>query len=313
MNLRLQKLDAARYAQIVLPLTHELWGVKETFEDYVRRNTNLANSAYGKKHFSTHALADGENIVASFKRYEREAIAGGTALRSIGLGAVFTLPQYRGRGYATAMLALALDAARAQHLDFAFLFTDIHPHFYEQLGFVELPSRSVSVRADTLPAQRVAIERVTKRDWYALRACFAAMDTSRWYRFTRSAAVWNVIALREEMGDHFFVRHREQIVAYVLGHREPKHDAYVLNEIAFCGDAGAAAIGPLLRNAAGDLQRITGWLPPMPARAALPRGAVRKRGSALFMVCPLTEGAREFVRAAQQKNAGDTPWKADHV
>lgn len=313
MSYRLARVSGTQYASAVLPHTHELWGRDVTFEAYVARTAAFAKSPYGRKHFSTHALTlDGE-ILASFKRYEREAFERGTALHAMGIGAVFTEESLRGRGYATAMLAMALDEARKAGIDFAYLYSDIRPKFYEEIGFVELPSRAISVRADNFPPHRVTVERVSKRDWMSLRPCFSAMQAYRECGFSRSAAVWSMIAMREELGDHFLIRKRDAVVAYVLGRREPQHDAYILGELAYSGEDGARAIGPLLRSAAGDLQRVAGWLPPLPARSILPRGAVRKRTSAIFMAAPLTAGGKAFVSGALKKNAGDTPWHADHV
>ena len=313
MSFTLQRISVAQYASAVLPHTHALWGRGVTLEAYTARNAAFANSPYGRKHFTRHALTQDGEILASFKRYEREAFERGTSLRAMGIGAVFTEESLRGRGYATAMLAMALDEARKDGLDFAFLYSDIRPKFYEEIGFIELPSRAISVRADNFPAHRVAIERVAKRDWMSLRSCFAEMEVYRECGFSRSALVWNSIAMREESGDHFLIRKRDAVVAYVLGRREPQHDAYILHELAYRGEEGSRVIGPLLRSAAGDLQRVAGWLPPLPARSILPRGAVRKRTSAIFMAAPLTAGGKAFVAAALKKNAGDTPWEADHV
>ncbi|MFN2448447.1 MAG: GNAT family N-acetyltransferase [Candidatus Baltobacteraceae bacterium] len=314
MTLRLSALSPQEYARCVLPLTHGLWGNTLTLERYIERNAEIAHSAYGRRFYGTFALCDDRSqVLASFKRYERTARAGQSTLRAFGIGAVFTPPQYRGAGYASAMLAMALDAGRAQGFDLAYLFSDIHPQFYKQLGFVELASRTISLRADALGATRVRAEPFGDRDWSAARACFSAMEAAREDALARTAPDWNLLRLRQESGDNFLVRRGKQIAAYVLGRREPKHDAYVLEELAFASAPDQALIGPLLRSAAGDLRRVTGWLPPLPARAVLARGAVRRRTSALLMSVALSAAGGRFIEAAARKSSGDFVWSADHV
>jgi len=109
------------------------------------------------------------------------------------------------------------------------------------------------------------------------------------------------------------VRRGRSIAAYVLGARALKHDAYVLDEIGFFSPADAELAGPLLRSAAGDLRRIVGWLPPQPARAALPRGAVRRRKLPFFMAAALSANGRSWLAAARDPAAGDGVWATDHV
>ena len=68
------------------------------------------------------------------------------------------------------MLGALLDDERAAGRDVAFLFSDIHPAFYERLGFITLPSRAISLRATSLdgsPAGGVPLE---ASDWPAFAA-----------------------------------------------------------------------------------------------------------------------------------------------
>lgn len=313
MTPRLIVLPFPRYAQAVLPHTHELWGYTQTFEQYVERNKRVAQSPYGKKHYALFALEDGGSVLASFKRYERDARVGDERLRAIGIGAVFTPAEFRGNGNATAMLAMALDAARAEGFDFAFLYSDIHPQFYRQLGFAELPSRAISVRADGFTPARIRTEPIGARDWSGLRETFERMETARASAFTRSPLFWSLVRLRAESGDNLLVRDGKTVAAYILGRREPRHDAYVVDELVYADDAYKPVAEALLRSAAGDLRRITGWLPPLPARKLLPRGSVRPRTQAMLMAAPLSSGGKRYVESVLERSSGDPVWMADHV
>ncbi len=322
MTLGLQELTAPAYAREVLPLTHTLWSNGRTLESYVRQTAELAASTYGRRHYRTFALTqDGSHALASFKRYEREARAENEQLNAIGIGAVFTPAPHRRRGYASAMLGLALDQARREHFDFAYLFSDIHPQFYKDVGFVELPSRSISLRADALGNDRIAAAPLAHRDWSAVRACFAAADAGRSFSLLRSPVVWDWIRARLRHGSehsgsqpvNLIARRAKNVAAYVIGRREPQHDAYVVDEFGFAGSAGASVVAPLLRCAAGDLRRITGWLPPAPARRLLPRGSVRRRSAAIWMIAPLTRAGTHFLRLARESADADGVWSLDHI
>ena len=321
MNYRLEEISARHYAEQVLPLTEPLWGNGRTLETYRAQTTELARTTYGKASYRTIALADGANILATFKRYEREAHAGKAHLRAIGIGAVFTPEPLRGRGFASAMLAMALDAARSAGIDFAFLFSDIHPQFYKEIGFVEVPSRSISFRADALDPKRIEVHPIGERDWAAVRACFDSMESTREFGLLRSPAVWGWIRariiqtsqLQRAQPVNLLVRRGRSVAAYILGQREPRHDAYVVDEIGFTGPAAQPLIGPLLRCAAGDLRRIAGWLPPAPVRSVLPRGSVRKRSDAIWMIAPLSERGKQFLQLALRSGGADGVWSFDHI
>ena len=85
---------------------------------------------------------------------------------------VYILEEHRGRGYASVMLAAELDRARDAGCELAYLFSDIRPQFYATFGFVELPSRNLTLRADALPAQRVRPAQLAPADWNGVRRCF---------------------------------------------------------------------------------------------------------------------------------------------
>lgn len=318
--MNLQPIDFATYAEHVLPLTAPLWSGERSFDRYVAHVGEVARCGYGKRHYRTMGLFDGSTLLASFKRYERTLRAGTERLRAVGIGAVFTPEPFRGRGYASAMLAMELDRSRSDGVDFTYLFSDIRPQFYNELGFVTLPSRSTSLRADSLPATRVEVARLEESDWKGVQRCFDLGESRRTCSFIRTPLVWEWLRLRMRHGSehpgsietNLVVRRGRAIAAYVLGARMPQDDAYILDEFGFADTEAAALIPALLRNAAGDLRRITGWLPPDPARDTIPRGSVRKRSKAVFMAAPLSRDARRWVKAAAEAKL-DCVWSMDHI
>lgn len=308
------------YVRDVLPHSHALWAGARTFEEYVAEFETAAGSAWGRRRFRTLGLRlDGE-LVASCKRYDRVLRCGTRRYRAAGIGAVFTPPAVRGRGYATALLGALLDAERDAGTDLAYLFSDIHPAFYERLGFMALPSRAIALRADALPNVRIEVSALGARDAGAVRRVFEALDERRPFAFVRTALDWEWQRLRAESREHgggdvrLGVHRGRGLAAYVAGRRIPSSDAFVLDEFAFARDGDRALIPSLLRAAAGDLRTVRGWLPPAIAREALPRGAVRARRDAIAMVLPLSRAFRAAYRARpDQPERADSCWSTDHV
>jgi predicted N-acetyltransferase YhbS len=319
--MQLDEIPFDRYAREVLPQTAALWAGRRDFQSYVTQTQEIARSGYGRRHYRTLGFYDDGKLVASIKRYDRTLHFGAHRLRALGIGAVFTPEEYRGRGYATAMLASLLDVSRASGYDIAYLFSDIRPEFYQELGFVPLPSRAMSLRADGLPKARVEVRTLEDSDWNAVRRCYDLGERNREWGFVRTPLVWEWIRLRIRHGSehptgtqtNLIVRRGRSIAAYVLGLRAPEHDAYILDEYGFADSDAASLVGPLLRSAAGDLQRITGWLPPSGAREVLPKASVRRRKNAILMAAALTRNAQRWIDLAAVPKTGDGVWSSDHI
>lgn len=320
--LRIVQLSTADYVRDVLPHSAPLWSGGQSFADYAAEFGAQSASGFGRRRLRTLGLALDGSLVSSCKRYQRELRCGERTFRAAGIGAVFTPEAVRGRGYATAFLGALLDAERAAGTDFVYLFSDIHPAFYERLGFARLPSRALALRADALPHARIPARTLDDADWPAIARCFAALDATRAFALTRPPLVWDWLRLRarsrggSELPVRLGVMRGRRLVAYVLGRRYPAVDAFALDEFAYADDEAARSVPALIRNAAGDLRKITGWLPPAPARALVPRGAVRARRDAVAMILPLSAGAGAAWRRAAAEigaAAADPCWNADHI
>jgi predicted N-acetyltransferase YhbS len=322
MAMRLKEMSPGEYARAVLPLTAPLWAGSRDFETYVRQTLELARSAYGRRYYRTIGLFDGNALVASFKRYERTLHHQGRPLRGIGFGAVFTPEEFRGRGYASVMIAAELDRSRSEGFELAYLFSDIRPQFYATFGFRELPSRDLTLNADALSAQRIRPTQLQDEDWKGVRRCFDACEQKCAAGFTRSTAVWKWIEARvRQCSEHLtgrahnlVVRNRRGVQAYVLGDHVPERDAYIFDEFGFADDAsGTLLIPALLRAAAGDLRRVTGWAPPAEARALLPKGTTHKRKRSVLMMAPLRAGGSALLDKLGSKASSAFCWPTDHI
>jgi predicted N-acetyltransferase YhbS len=319
--IRLDVVEPEDYVRDVLPQSSALWAGARSFDEYAGEFLATANSGWGKRRFRTLGLRVSGELVASCKRYERALRCGERTYKAAGIGAVFTPEELRGRGYATALLGAFLDAERDAGTDLTYLFSDIHPVFYERLGFVALPSRTIALRADALPSERIAVAALRDADTTAVRRAFAALDAQRPFAFVRTPLDWEWQRLRAASREHaaqlvhLGVRRGRALAAYVAGRRIPAADAFVVDELAFARDDDARLIAPLLRAGAGDLRTVRGWLPPAVARDALPRGAVRARKDAIAMVLPLSARFRAAfrARATERRENADFCWSTDHI
>ena len=319
----LTPVSADEYVRTVLPETHPLWGGRRDFARYAADFRAVAESAYGKRRPFTVGLYEDEKLVTSCKLYERELRWGSKTLRATGIGAVFTVPAYRGRGYASALLGTLLDRERAAGGDLVFLYSDIHPAFYQRLGFVPLPSRRLTFRAATLDDARTGAKPLENRDWPAVQRCFERLDASRTWRFIRTPVVWKWMRQQwaaepqpAEQRVDLIVRRRRNVVAYVFGLRVPRKDMVFVEEFGFDGGEGRARLSAVLRAAAGDLAQVRMWMPPAVARDALPAGTARVRKNAIFMVAPISQLARAWWQGSKDEIVGsrsDPIWVADHV
>ena len=320
-RIKLDALAPEDYVREVLPQSRGLWAGARTFDEYVDEFRATASSGWGKRRFRTIGLRVDGALVASCKRYARSLRCGERTYRAAGVGALFTPDELRGRGYATALLGALLDAERDAGTDLAYLFSDIHPAFYERLGFVALPSRTIALRADMLSAARVEIAVLGDRDDAAVRRVFEALDARRPFAFARTPLDWEWQHLRNASREHaaqlvrLGVRHGRALAAYVIGRRVPSADAFVLDEFAFARDDDASLIAPLLRAGAGDLRTVRGWLPPAVARDALPRGAARPRTTAIAMVLALSPPFRAALKLHEnaRRSSADPCWSTDAI
>jgi hypothetical protein len=109
------------------------------------------------------------------------------------------------------------------------------------------------------------------------------------------------------------VRRGRHVRAYVLGARVPERDTYAVDEYGYADDDSAALTPALLRAAAGDLRRITGWLPPAGARDLLPKGTTRKRKRSILMMAPLRPEGRGLLDRILADRSGDFCWATEHI
>ena len=83
----------------VLAHTHAIWGGKRTLEKYRQACSELLETPWGRKNYRFYVGKDAAGqVVTACKIYDLDMWAAGRVVRTIGFGAVFTLPEARRQG-----------------------------------------------------------------------------------------------------------------------------------------------------------------------------------------------------------------------
>jgi GNAT superfamily N-acetyltransferase len=132
----------------VLDDTHSLWNDGLPRTNYAKAWLAQLKTPWGQQHLDRVALVDGPHVLSSAKRYDFSMRVDGRIRRVLGIGAVFTAPGHRGRGCARELITRMLDTAVTEGQEFAMLFSEIAPAFYERLDFVPVPLLESTLEID---------------------------------------------------------------------------------------------------------------------------------------------------------------------
>jgi GNAT superfamily N-acetyltransferase len=127
------------YLRQILHETHPIWNDGLDPQRYAQFWEAQLRTPWGMAHLDRVALVEEGVAMSSAKRYGLSARIDGRIRRILGIGAVFTPPSRRGRGAARRLLEAMLDTAEAEGYEYAMLFSEIDPAFYERLDFVPVP------------------------------------------------------------------------------------------------------------------------------------------------------------------------------
>lgn len=195
----LPRLDRALIAEATRH-THALWSGGRSLAEHTAYTLEQLDLA-GPELLHYVGLTDETGLVASAKRYGLAIAApDGRALPAVGIGAVFTREDARGRGHAAALVREILREARDAGAAAAWLHAEIDPAYYARLGFIELPGRSYRAPAAALPAGAPLEARpATVEDVARMVAWYEAAFEGPWLRPARSAAMWRYFTFRNHV------------------------------------------------------------------------------------------------------------------
>ena len=265
------------YLRQILIETHPLWHDGLNFDRYAQFWEAQLRTPWGSSHLDRVAMVEGGRVVSSVKRYDLSARFDGRIRRVLGIGAVFTPPERRGRGLAQQLLERVLETAEAEGYEFAALFSEIDPAFYERLEFVPVPlldSRlSVARKGGGAPAVLVRagddrdIPSVAEMSARRARNARFALDRSEdWIRYglAKRRLLTGLGPPGARHVEFLVTEEGSQAVAYIIA---LVHDGRWFIEDAGDRDPSGARLGAMLqvmlaRTPHLDPPAIHAWLPP---------------------------------------------------
>jgi predicted N-acetyltransferase YhbS len=288
----------------ILDHTYPVWNEGLTREAYGKWNAAQLRTAWGRDHLHRFALIDDDGrLLASAKRYRLDVRVDGRDLRLAGIGALFTPPDVRGRGYASRIVELILEQERGEGAAFAALFSEIGAGFYERLGFRVVPVDEVDVEVahrDGAPAMLVRAG--DERDLPAVAAMHARRTDATRFSLRRDPAqiAYALAKKRLQSGfgppglrqtEFFVAEEGASAVAYVV--LTVSRGGWTLEE-AGDRDPAAARLGGMLqvllaREPSQKRPLVRAWWPP--AMAVPPQVTLANRVPArdIFMMQALAD------------------------
>ena len=294
----------------ILDFTFPIWNEGLTRSAYGQWNAAQMKTPWGRQHLRRFALVDDQGrLLATAKRYRHAARVDGQDAFIAGIGAVFTPPDLRGRGYGTAVIERLVEQERQAGASAAALFSEIGADYYERLGFVSIPLDEVTVTVNLKGGSPAMLVRAgDDRDL----AEVAAMDR------VRSEPVR--FALRRDVPLIHYAISKKRLLAglgppglrqleFFVAEEGASAVAYVVLSVSANGwtleeagdrDPAGARLGAMLqvlaaREPSHQLPRIRTWWPrafPVP-----PQWRLTERNDArdLLMIRPLNASARPLT------------------
>ena len=260
----------------VLNDTFPLWNDGLSRENYARNWAAQLKTPWGQSHLDRVALIDGPHVMSSAKRYHLSLRLDGRIRSVLGIGALFTAAAHRGRGCARELLTRMLDTAVTEGQEFAMLFSEIAPAFYERLDFVPVPLLESTLEVDQkrggAPAMLVrsgddhdlpAIAEMSAARSAGARLALDRSEDFVRYGITKKRLLSGLSPIGRRNTEFLVVEEGQQAVAYLVS---TEQDGRWLIEEAGDRDPSGARLGAMLqvmlaRHPSERLPEIKCWWP----------------------------------------------------
>eukprot|EP00913_Durusdinium_trenchii_P008921 g8387.t1 len=194
--------DAERVA--IYRNVHEFWGRGLSLDEHVARR--LASEQHNRATWIA-GCVNGK-VVSSMGCYPLPFCLRGDVVPGIAIGAVHTLPDYRGRGFAPRMFEWVEDHFRSQGVVISLLYSDIDPAYYARLGYIECPAHEAWIELNPSNAEfdetEFRLEAFDAGDDVAyLRKSYSDCHGIRPISIHRTEDYWGFL-VRKDAGDLFF-------------------------------------------------------------------------------------------------------------
>ncbi|HEY9778412.1 MAG TPA: GNAT family N-acetyltransferase [Planktothrix sp.] len=122
----------------VLHETHGIWSPGLTKSAYHQYIWGQVNHPWSRHNYRYVVRRERDKPAASCKLYSLTMTSRGREFHVLGIGAVYTLHEFRSRGLAHQLIDDVIELADNENYDGLLLYSEIEPGFYEEFGFVEL-------------------------------------------------------------------------------------------------------------------------------------------------------------------------------
>jgi GNAT superfamily N-acetyltransferase len=303
--LKIVPAEGALFEEI-LDQTFTVWHEGLTRAAYGQWNAAQLRTRWGRSHLRRVALVDDDGtLLSTAKHYRFDVHLRGGDGWMWGLGAVYTPPAQRGRGYAAILVERLVEEARSGGALMAALFSEIGAPFYERLGFRVVPFDEVTVNVSRKGGAPAMLVRTgEERDLPALAAMHARRaegvpfslrrdDDLIQHALTRKRLLAGLGPPGLRQVEFFVVEEGFSAVAYVL--LSENANGWTLEEAGDRDPAGARLGGMLqvlvARAPTHRTPLIRAWWPrafPVPPQLTL---TDREDARDLFMVRPFADVA----------------------
>lgn len=250
----------------------DIWSKGLSLEEHVRYRLNSP-----KHHVAAWYVGcvDGR-VVVSLGAYPLRFRIRGEEVPGIAIGSVYTLAEFRRRGFARQLLAWVEDQSRKKGAVISLLYSDIRPDYYANMGYILCPSfegwrdpRGISP-PDAMTHGLVEITAASHIDEIAsLYSCYhGAAPLS----IARDTPYWNALLQRFE-DDRFFALTGERGDWEGYARLGRKDSSWRITDYALANQSSAleeqlyaAAVALAAQNGG---RRFGGWLPDSPAARRL--------------------------------------------
>jgi GNAT superfamily N-acetyltransferase len=310
-----------RLLEGILDHTHSIWNEGLTRPAYGLWNAAQLRTPWARTHLQRYASVDDTGqLLATAKQYRFDVRVDGREGWMCGIGAVFTPPDRRGRGHASALVEELVAQAHKDGALLASLFSEIGAEFYARLGFVPVVLDEVTIVVDRKRGAPAMLVRAgDERDLAAVAAMHSERATAAPFAVRRDASLVHYALSKKRLlaglgpsglrqFEFFVAEEGSSAVAYVV--LNVNANGWTLEE-AGDRDPAAARLGAMLqvllaREPSHSSPLIRAWWPRpfrVPPQIQLIDRSVPKD---LFMVRALSD-------VAMPKTADDAfYWHADH-
>ena len=288
----------------IVSLTFDIWNEGLSERGYSQWNAAQLRTPWGRQHLHRLALIDDAGqLLATAKRYRLRVRLDGRDGWMTGIGAVFTPPLQRGKGYASRLIEELLEMERREGALLAGLFSEIGASYYERFGFRTISIDEVTVRVERRNGAPAMLVRAgDDRDLPAVEAMHQVRSAGVRFALSRDRSLIHYALSKKRMLAGLGPQGLRQVefvvaeegasaVAYALLHENA--NGWTLEEAGDRDPAGARLGGMLqvllAREPSAQPPLIRAWWPaafPVPPQVSL---TDRAPAHDVFMVKPLAD------------------------